>query len=82
MINALQGNTTFAYADDTAIVVSDQNIEYATEIMPKQLNIQRNGVTTMATTNGATTNGVTTNGVTTITLCDKIQKIKYTRVAT
>ena len=39
MLNALQGNTTFAYADNTAIVVSDRNIEYATEIMQKQLNI-------------------------------------------
>ena len=43
MINALQGNTTFAYTDDTAIVVSDRNIKYATEIMQKQLNITAKG---------------------------------------
>ena len=54
MINALQRNTTFAYADDTAIVVSDRNIEYATEIMQKQLNIAAklcddNGLTINAT---------------------------------
>ena len=39
MVNALQGNTTFAYADDTAIAVSDRNIEHATDIMQKQINI-------------------------------------------
>ena len=39
MINALQGTTTFAYADDTTIVVSDRNIEHATDRMQKQINI-------------------------------------------
>ena len=35
MINALQGNKTFAYADDTAIVVSNSNVGQSTEIMQK-----------------------------------------------
>ncbi|XP_046812429.1 putative uncharacterized protein DDB_G0282133 [Lucilia cuprina] len=39
MINTLQGNTTYAYADDTAIVVSNENINDAMKIMQSQLNI-------------------------------------------
>ena len=39
MINQLKNSTTFAYADDTAVIVSHKNIKTATEIMQDQLNI-------------------------------------------
>ncbi|XP_065365717.1 probable cyclin-dependent serine/threonine-protein kinase DDB_G0292550 [Calliphora vicina] len=39
MLNAMQQSTTFAYADDTAVVVSNKNIHLATEIMQNQLNV-------------------------------------------
>lgn len=39
LMRSLQGSTTFAYADDTAIVVSDKNIHVGTELMQNQLDI-------------------------------------------
>ena len=39
MIKSLRESTTFAYADDTAVVVSDKNICNATETMQNQLDI-------------------------------------------
>lgn len=38
MLNMLKDCTTFAYADDTAVIVSDKNINIAYETMQKQLN--------------------------------------------
>ena len=38
MIRALKGNSTFAYADDTAIVVADKNVDNATSVVLDQLN--------------------------------------------
>lgn len=39
MIRCLNNNAVFAYADDTAIVVNDKNINYATQLMQKQLDV-------------------------------------------
>ena len=38
MTRALKGNSTFAYADDTAIVVADKNVENAISVLQDQLN--------------------------------------------
>lgn len=39
MLKNLENSTNFAYADDTAIIVSHQNIQMATELMQQQLDI-------------------------------------------
>lgn len=39
MINALQASTTFAYADDTAIIVADKNMCNATRTLQNQFDI-------------------------------------------
>ena len=39
MIKILKNSTTFAYADDTAVIVSHESMDTATQIMQNELNI-------------------------------------------
>ena len=38
MITALKGNSTFVYADDTAIVAADKNVENTISVLQDQLS--------------------------------------------